>query len=228
MRVTAPWRNAVAEPGGICGMHELRIVVGDDQALMRDALRYALEADGGCRVVAEAESGRELLELVRRTEADVVLLDLTMPPMDGLECLEHLREEHPDLVVIVVSGCDDQRQIEAAFRRGANAYVLKSMDPYDLPALIRQTIEGTAFVMARTAPDADPANDWRRILSERELSVLAHVAEGLTNKQIAALLWLSEQTIKFHVRNVYRKLGVSSRTEALRFAHEHDLVNVLA
>jgi two-component system NarL family response regulator len=220
-------RNAVAELGRICGMHELRIVVGDDQALMRDALRYALEADGGCRVVAEAESGEELLELVRRAEADVVLLDLTMPPMDGLECLEHLREAHPDLVVIVVSGCDDPRQIEAAFRRGANAYVLKSMDPFDLPALIRQTIEGSAFVMARTAPEADPSNDWRRILSERELSVLAHVAEGLTNKQIAALLWLSEQTIKFHVRNVYRKLGVSSRTEALRFAHEHDLVNVL-
>jgi two-component system response regulator DegU len=210
-----------------CGMHELRIVVGDDQALMRNALRFALEADGGCAVVAEATSGAELLGLLRRVEADVVLLDLTMPPMDGLECLEHLREEHPELVLIVVSGCDDPRQIEAAFRRGANAFVLKSMDPSDLPALIRQTIEGSAFVMARVPKDADPADDWRRVLSERELSVLAFVAEGLTNKQIAARLWLSEQTIKFHVRNVYRKLGVSSRTEALRFAHEHDLVNVL-
>jgi two-component system, NarL family, response regulator DegU len=208
-------------------MHELRIVVGDDQALMRHALRFALEADGGCSVVAEASSGAELLELLRRVEADVVLLDLTMPPMDGLECLEHLREEHPDLVLIVVSGCDDPRQIDAAFRRGANAFVLKSIDPSDLPALIRQTIEGSAFVMARTTKGADSADDWRRILTERELGVLAFVAEGLTNKQIAARLWLSEQTIKFHVRNVYRKLGVSSRTEALRFAHEHDLVNVL-
>ena len=131
-------------------MHELKIVVGDDQALMRNALRFALEADGGCSVAAEASSGAELLEVLRRVEADVVLLDLTMPPMDGLECLEHLREEHPDLVLIVVSGCDDPRQIEAAFRRGANAFVLKSIDPSDLPALIRQTIEGSAFVMART------------------------------------------------------------------------------
>ena len=82
--------------------------------------------------------------------------------------------------------------------------------------------------MARPTHAADSANDWRRILTERELTVLAHVAEGLTNKQIATRLWLSEQTIKFHVRNIYRKLGVSSRTEALRFAHEHDLVNVAA
>ncbi len=208
-------------------MHESRIVVGDDQALMRNALRFALEADGGHSVVGEASSGAELLELLRRIEADVVLLDLTMPPMDGLECLERLREEHPELVLIVVSGCDDPRQIEAAFRRGANAFVLKSIDPSDLPALIRQTIEGSAFVMARTTKGADSANDWRRILTERELGVLGYVAEGLTNKQIAARLWLSEQTIKFHVRNVYRKLGVSSRTEALRFAHEHDLVNVV-
>ena len=110
-------------------MHELRIVVGDDQALMRNALRFALEADGGCSVAAEASSGAELLEILRRVEADVVLMDLTMPPMDGLECLEHLREEHPELVLIVVSGCDDPRQIDAAFRRGANAFVLKSIDP---------------------------------------------------------------------------------------------------
>ena len=131
-------------------MNELRIVVGDDQALMRNALRFALEADGGCSVAAEATSGAELLEILRRVEADVVLMDLTMPPLDGLECLEHLREEHPELVLIVVSGCDDPRQIDAAFRRGANAFVLKSIDPSDLPALIRQTIEGSAFVMART------------------------------------------------------------------------------
>ena len=110
---------------------------------------------------------------------------------------------------------------------GAFAPIVDLMAKGPQKALIRQTIEGSAFVMARTAKNADSAHDWRRILTERELGVLAHVAEGLTNKQIASRLWLSEQTIKFHVRNVYKKLGVSSRTEALRFAHEHDLVNVL-
>src|SRR3954466_9350746 len=84
------------ESGRHCGMHELRIVVGDDQALMRNALRFALEAGGGCAVVADATNGGDILGLLRRVDADVVLLDLTMPRMDGLECLEHLREEHPD------------------------------------------------------------------------------------------------------------------------------------
>lgn len=209
-------------------MDHLRIVVGDDQALMRDTIRFVFDKEPDTTVVGEAESGATLLQLMHRVEVDVVLLDLTMPPMDGLECLERLREEHPDVIVIVLSGCDDPRQIEAAFRRGAHGYLLKMIDPFDLPAVVRHTVEGSAFAMPRPAQAEDPSHDWRRVLSERELAVLGYIAEGMTNKQIAGRLWLSEQTVKFHVRNVYRKLDVSSRTEALRFAHEHDLVNVAA
>lgn len=209
-------------------MTQLRIVVGDDQALMRETIRFVFDEDAGTTVVGEAESGAALLELMKRTEADVVLLDLTMPPLDGLECLERLREEHPDVTVVVLSGCEDPRQIEAAFRRGAHGYLLKMIDPFDLPAVVRHIVEGSAFAVPRPVQAEDPSRDWRRVLSERELSVLGYLAEGMTNKQIAGQLWLSEQTIKFHVRNVYRKLDVSSRTEALRFAHENDLVNVAA
>lgn len=209
-------------------MTQLKIVVGDDQALMRETIRFVFDEDAGTTVVGEAESGAALLELMKRTEADVVLLDLTMPPLDGLECLERLREEHPDVTVVVLSGCEDPRQIEAAFRRGAHGYLLKMIDPFDLPAVVRHIVEGSAFAVPRPVEAEDPSRDWRRVLSERELSVLGYLAEGMTNKQIAGQLWLSEQTIKFHVRNVYRKLDVSSRTEALRFAHEHDLVNVAA
>ena len=96
-------------------MNQLRIVVGDDQALMRETIRFVFDEDAGTTVVGEAESGAALLELMKRIEADVVLLDLTMPPLDGLECLERLREEHPDVTVVVLSGCEDPRQIEAAF-----------------------------------------------------------------------------------------------------------------
>lgn len=209
-------------------MHELRIVLGDDQALMRDTVRIVIDDEPLMTVVGEAESGAALLQLMERVEADVVLLDLTMPPLDGLECLEQLREHHPEVTVIVLSGCEDARQIEAAFRRGAHGYLVKTIDPYDLPAVVRHVVEGSAFAMPRPADPAEPSQDWRRILSERELVVLGHIAEGLTNKQIAAQLWLSEQTVKFHVRNVYRKLNVSSRTEALRFAHENDLTSIAA
>ena len=209
-------------------MNQLRIVVGDDQALMRETIRFVFDEDEDSTVVGEAESGAALLELMKRTEADVVLLDLTMPPLDGLECLERLREEHPEVTVVVLSGCDDPRQVEAAFRRGAHGYLLKMINPYDLPAVVRHVVEGSAFAIPRPVEADDRSPDWRRVLSERELAVLAFLAEGMTNKQIAGRLWLSEQTVKFHVRNVYRKLEVSSRTEALRFAHEHDLVNVAA
>ena len=208
-------------------MGDLRIVVGDDEPLMREAIRLGVDGDSAMTVVGEATTGAELIDVVRRVEPDLVLLDLAMPPLDGFECIERLRAEHPDVIVVLLSACDDRRQIEGALRRGASAFLLKVIDPLDLPSLIRQIVEQSAFVMP-VADRSDPEENWRSALSERELTVLAYVAEGLTNKEIAARLWLSEQTIKFHVRNVYRKLGISSRTDALRFAHEHDAVTVAA
>jgi DNA-binding NarL/FixJ family response regulator len=211
-------------------MDELRVVVADDHALMRSAIRVAIDADDGMTVIAEATSGAEVLEVVKRIAVDVVLLDLAMPPLDGLECVQQLCEQHRDLAVIVLSGSDDRRQIEGALKRGAQAYVVKMIDPSDLPAVIRQTVNGTAFVRPRLHEDAEAvaADSQKALLSERELEVLTHVARGDTNREIAARLWLSEQTVKFHVRNVYRKLGISSRTEALRFAHDSDLVGAAA
>jgi DNA-binding NarL/FixJ family response regulator len=205
-------------------MSVLRVVVADDQALMREAVRLVVDHDGRMQVVGEAASGAELLELLRRVEADVALVDLAMPPLDGLELVERLREEHPDLDVIVLSASDDPRQIDGALRRGARGYVLKLVDPTDLPAVIRQVVEASAFVVPRATEDAASSALADAGLSDRELAVLTELAQGLTNKEIGARLWVSEQTVKFHVRNVYRKLGISSRTEALRFAHEHDLV----
>jgi DNA-binding NarL/FixJ family response regulator len=204
----------------------LRLVVADDQALMRDALRVVLEGDADFELVGEAPSGAELIELLDRVEADVALVDLAMPPLDGLECLERIRDRHGDVTVVVLSATDDHRQIEAALRRGASAYVLKSVSPFDLPAIIRQAVEGAAFVPLPASASAAP--DPRSSLSDRELAVLAELARGRTNKEIAAELWVSEQTVKFHLRNVYRKLGISRRTDALRFAHEHDVLGVRA
>jgi DNA-binding NarL/FixJ family response regulator len=206
-------------------MATLRIVIGDDQPLMLDTVRHVLDEDDGMAVVGTARSGADLLEVVSRVKPDIAIVDLTMPPLDGLRCLERLRDEHADVTVVVLSGCDDGRQIDAAFRRGAAAFLLKTMNPFDLPALLRHVVEQSAFV---PPPAASARDEPRDALSAREREVLALVAEGLSNKEIAARLWLSQQTVKFHVRNVYRKLGISSRTEALRFAHEHDLVALRA
>jgi DNA-binding NarL/FixJ family response regulator len=203
----------------------LRVVVADDHALMRSALCLLLTPEEGLEVVGEAASGTEVLPLVDRTRPDVLVLDLHMPQLDGFRCLEQLAEHHPGVRVVVLSGSDDEASIEAAFRRGAVAYVLKSIDPVDLPAAVRQAVAGCVFqpgallAAARTSPSRAAG------LSDKECEVLAELAKGHSNRQIAQTLWLSEQTVKFHLRNVYRKLGVGNRTEALRLALDRHLVD---
>ena len=159
---------------------------------------------------------------MRHVEADFVLLDVQLPGADGLECLAALAKHHPQVKVAMLSAVDDQQVIESAFRRGASGYILKSVNPYDLPGAIRQIVEKTVIHLPVAGHDAAPAS-LPGGLSAKEVAVLAELAHGHTNKQIAASLWLSEQTVKFHLRNVYRKLGINSRTEALRYAYEHDL-----
>jgi len=202
----------------------LRVVVADDQTLMREAVRIVLGAEDGMTVVGEAASGVALLDLLKRVRADVALVDLAMPPLDGIELLERIRAEHAAIKTVVLSATDDPRQVAAALRRGAAAFVLKSVNPLDVPGIIRQIVDGTTFIPV--PGDAELRADARGTLSDRELAVLVELAEGRTNKEIAGRLSVSDETVKFHLRNVYRKLAVSSRTDAIRFAHENDLVDI--
>ena len=201
----------------------LRVVVCDDHELMRSALCAVLTPDEGIEVVGEAADGGAMLSLVEAADPDVVMLDLGLPGLDGLRCLELLRERHPGVAAVVVSATDDPATIEAAFRRGARAYALKSVNPLDLPATVRQAVEGSVFRPDRSSGGALETSRATG-LSEKEAVVLAELAKGHSNREIAQTLWLSEQTVKFHLRNVYRKLGVANRTDALRLALERDLV----
>jgi DNA-binding NarL/FixJ family response regulator len=202
----------------------LRVVICDDHALMRSALRFLLTSAEGLEIVGEAADGAAVLSLVDAQRPDVVVLDLNMPQVDGLRCLEQLAADHPEVRCVVLSATDDPDTIAAALRRGAAGYVLKSVNPLDLPAAIRQSIEGSVF-QATTLAATDRTGAARAAgLSEKEVEVLAELAQGKSNRQIAQTLWLSEQTVKFHLRNVYRKLGVANRTEALRLALDRHLV----
>jgi DNA-binding NarL/FixJ family response regulator len=206
-------------------MRRLKIVIADDHRLMLAALRLAFEPEADFEVVGEAESGSQVLPLVHQHAPDVVLLDIRMPGVDGLRCLEQLKQRFPHVKAIAISGIDDPHVIKAALERGASAFILKSIDPRDLPAAIRQTVDGTVFrtLGGSSAPAAEvSAKDLG--LSERELTILKALAGGLSNKQIAQQLWLAEQTVKFHLTNIYRKLEVASRTEAIRAAYENGLV----
>ena len=201
----------------------IKLLVADDHKLMISAVRAALADASDIEIVGEATSGSEVLPLVGRTAPDVVLLDLRMPGMDGLRCLELLHERHPSVKSIVVSGNDDPSAVEASLARGAVAFIHKTIDPGDLSAVIRQAIAGNVFFAVSNRPTIEAARSDLE-LTPRETEILRALVDGQSNKQIAGQFWLSEQTIKYHLTNIYRKLQVSSRTEAVRQAYEYGLI----
>jgi DNA-binding NarL/FixJ family response regulator len=200
-----------------------KLVIADDHKLMLAAVRMALQDAPDMEIVGETQAGEALLPLVGRASPDVVLLDLRMPGMDGLRCLELLRERHPEVKTIILSGSDDPAAVEASFARGAVAFIQKNIDPADLAAVIRQAIASNVFyATAHANPVAAAEREWD--LTPRETEILHALAEGQSNKQMAQHFWLSAQTIKYHLTNIYRKLKVDGRTQAVRLAYEHGLI----
>jgi DNA-binding NarL/FixJ family response regulator len=205
----------------------LRVAIADDHRLMLDGIKRALETAPDIRVVGEAMSGEEMLALVPRVRPDVVILDLRMPKGDGLSTLAQLRKTYPDLKVIILSMFDDSENIERALQEGAAGYVVKSINPLDLPSTIRQVVEGSVYhPRGRAAGEVEGTvvGPIAGGLTDRELSILRLVAEGLSNLDIAGRLYVTEQTVKFHLSNIYRKLGVGNRTEATRYAYRNRLI----
>jgi DNA-binding NarL/FixJ family response regulator len=197
---------------------------------MLAGIRGALEREGDFEIVGEATSGAQVLPLVGHTSAELVLLDLRLPEVDGLTCLSWIREHYPSVKVIMLSVCADQPQVATALERGASAYIVKSIDPADLPAAIRHTLSGSVYCLGgsrafEAADNAKLANGNRERLSDRQMEILQAVTRGLSNRDIARELWLSDQTIKFHLHNIYQKLGVTNRTEATKYAFEHGLAS---
>jgi DNA-binding NarL/FixJ family response regulator len=205
-------------------MANLKVVIADDHRLMLEAIGTALADADDIEIVGQTTAGSEVLPLVGQTEPDLVVLDVRMPGMDGLTCLDRLRQRYPRVKVVLLSGVDDPQVIESALARGASAFIVKRIDPRDLPSALRQAFDGTLYRPLGTARPDDASTARTAGLSESELRVLRAITSGLSNKQIAKALWLSEQTVKFHLRNIYRKLEVANRTEALRYAYEHGLV----
>jgi|SRR4051794_17529076 len=202
----------------------MRVLIADDHRLIAEGIRKALEETGDFEVVGEANTGSQVLPLVRRTNPDLVILDLRMPGIDGLTNLEQIREQHPDVKVVVLSMSTDPSVIQAALKRGASAYVVKSVNPMDLPSVLRQAIEGTVFsaVGLEESGESESARDLG--LTSREVTIIQALSRGLSNQAIGKELWVAEQTVKFHLTNIYRKLGVANRTEAVRLAYQHGLI----
>lgn len=209
-------------------MRRIKLLLADDHALMIEAVRLALKDEPDFEIVASAESGSQVLPLVERTDVDMVILDLRMPGMDGLTCVKLLRERFPEVRIAILSAVDSDESVQAALDLGASVFVSKNVEPAELVAALRRAADDVVSEpVGRSEQRANPAAE-NTGLTQRELDVLRSLGEGRSNKEIARSLWLAEQTVKFHLTNIYRKLNVSSRTEAVHWAYRHGLLDMTA
>jgi DNA-binding NarL/FixJ family response regulator/signal transduction histidine kinase len=210
----------------------IRALVVDDHAVTRQGLRAMLEANGDIIVVGEASDGAQAQEQARALHPDVVLMDLQMPNVDGLEGLRRIHAEQPELPVVVVTTFQTDDSVREALGAGARGYLLKDAEPADLVAAVRAAHRGetplapavTERLTALALGQAGPANAGAGSLNEREREVLQLLAQGARNKEIAARLFIATKTVEYHLSNIYSKLNVSNRTEAVRAAIERGLV----
>ncbi|AWV45638.1 DNA-binding response regulator [Hafnia alvei] len=206
------------------GNESYAVMIVDDHPLMRRGISQLLELDPAFNVVAEASSGSEAIALASRAQPDVILLDLNMKGLSGLDTLKALRNEGVDARIIILTVSDSRSDVYALVDAGADGYLLKDSEPETLLSQIHQAASGknvfsdiiSEYLASRTEL-TDPFAD----LTERELDVLQEVARGLSNKQIASQLHISEETVKVHIRNLLRKLNVRSRVAATVLYLEH-------
>jgi DNA-binding NarL/FixJ family response regulator len=201
-----------------------RIVVVDDHALVRDGVVRLLDSADDIEVVATAAGGAEALEVVASVNPDVVLMDLSMPGLDGVEATKRLSVDYPEVKVLVLTTFADQRRILDALDAGAAGYLLKDADPDAVIAAIRSVVAGGAPLdpkAARVLLDSRRTPRQARQLSTREREVLALLATGMANKQIARRLGIAERTVKAHLSSIFQQLGVTDRTQAALWAATH-------
>jgi DNA-binding NarL/FixJ family response regulator len=200
-------------------------VLLDQHPLWHEAVEPVLERLE-IEVIAKTTSSEDALSVVEEREPDLLLLELDLPEdgLDGIAMIRQAKERNPGLRVIVLSLYDNPHEVEASFSAGAAAYVLKSVRPDDLATAVRQAFEPSIYLPG-SKPVARAAGDRSKLLTERELEIVRLVGEGHSNRELARMLWVTEQTVKFHLTNVYRKLGVSNRTEASRWAQAQGLLS---
>jgi two-component system NarL family response regulator len=205
--------------------NRIQVLIVDDHFLLRIGLANSLNVEGDMTCIAEARTGAEAIELYRKHLPDIVLMDLRLPDMDGVDATVKLRSEFPNATVIMISTFDGEEDIYRALQAGARSYVPKDVSRDELLQIIRSVYDGKhslpAPVAARLAQRMQ-----RRELTEREREVLPLIVEGMTNKQIAVALNITEVTVKLHVSSILTKLGAQDRTHASTLAIQRGIVHL--
>jgi DNA-binding NarL/FixJ family response regulator len=213
----------------------IRVVIADDHALVREGTRQILEDQPGLEVVGEAQDGEEAVALVSRLDPDVVLMDIAMPKLNGIEATRLIKQASPATSVLVLTAYDDDQYIYALLDAGAAGYLLKNVRGEELAQAVRAVAEGESVLHPTIAskvfkhyisPGQATAEEGIEPLTERESEVLAMAARGLSNKMIARELKLSDRTVQVHLSNIFGKLGVASRTEAVITALRRGLLRL--
>ncbi len=215
---------------------EIRVIVVDDHAIVRKGISALLATEPGIQVVGEASNGAEALDQASSLLPDVMLMDLVMPQMDGIEAIRQIKTRQPDIRILVLTSFAADDKVLPAIKAGALGYLLKDSSPEDLVSAIRQVYRGESWLhptIARkvlqelTRPvEHKPAPDSSQSLTEREAEVLRLIAQGLSNREIADRLVLSEATVRTHVSNILNKLHLASRTQAALYALREGLASL--
>src|SRR5258707_771765 len=227
---------------GTYSKSKIRIVVADDHPIFRDGLCRLLALEEDFEVVAQAQDGRQVLDVLQQHEPDILLLDLKMPGLDGLATLQRLQAAKNKTRVIVLTASDDKNEFVQAMKLGTSGIVLKQtatelliksirkvhageiwLDSHTTAAVIRQFVANDEAPMQAPAPVAAPRERERSPLSQREREIVALVAQGFKNKEMAEKMFISEQTVKNHLHNIFDKLGVSDRLELALYAIHNNL-----